>query len=236
MDSSSAYRSDGQDRALATGVNHSTRDLRLGRRYLTGHGKMTYSSLMGPEESKGKGQLSQQPGSKGRTSQSSDDDKDIDWLWQWLIHEDNILASRVSFFLVAQSILIAITASLVNSVAGLSHASQSSLRQEVFGLAIAINVVGVILTIVFWYVLWLNFIGVGASMDELTSVMNRRNDDNIRARIYARRSERRNRSWIYRVFFGKKGMNWMVTKALPMIILFLWCIVAAFSIVIFALR
>ena len=174
--------------------------------------------------------------SKARSAQSSDDDNDIDRLWQWTIHEDDILASRVSFFLVAQSILIAITASLVNSVAGISDATQPSLRQEVFGLAIAINAVGVLLTFVFWYVLWLNFISVGASMDELTSLMNQRSDDNIRARVHARRYGRRNKSWIYRVLFRKKGMNWMVTNALPVITLFLWSIVGAFSIVIFISR
>lgn len=196
---------------------------------------MAYSSLVDPEESKSKSHLSDQPLNKARTTSTAADEKDIDRLWQWVTHEDDVLASRVSFFLVAQSILIAVTASLVNSVANLSRAADISLRREVFGLAIAINVIGVILTFVFWYVLWLNFLSVGASMDELTSVMNRRSADNIRARVWAARYRRRNNNWIYRVLFRKKGMNWMVTNVLPVITLILWCIVGTFSIVIFVL-
>jgi hypothetical protein len=200
---------------------------------LTKRGEVTYSSLVDLGESQGKDQLRDQALSEDVTPPSSDDEKDIDRLWQWVAHEDSILASRVSFFLVAQSILVAVTASLVNSVANLSHAAETSLRREVFGLAVAINVIGVILTAVFWYVLWMNFLSVGASMDELTSVMNRRSADNIRARVWATRYRRRNDNWIYRVIFRKKGMNWMVTNVLPVTILTLWCIVGAFSIVIF---
>ncbi|HTZ22971.1 MAG TPA: hypothetical protein VMC83_03160 [Streptosporangiaceae bacterium] len=162
------------------------------------------------------------------------EENDIDQLWRWVAHEDDLLASRVSFFLLAQSILIAVTASLVNTVADLSHTAEPSLRPEVFGLAVAITLAGVALTLVFWYVFWLNFLSVGFAMDELTAIMNRRKTDNFRARIHAIRVQRRNANWFFRIVFRKRGMNWMITNVLPMIILFLWCIVGVFDIVVFS--
>lgn len=70
-------------------------------------------------------------------------------------------------------------------------------------------------------------------MDELNSIVNRLQVDNFRARIVARRNQRRNESWFFRMLFRRKGMNWMVANILPAIILFLWSTVGAFALIIF---
>lgn len=47
---------------------------------------------------------------------------EADRLWHWAMHEDDLLASRVSFFLLAQSVLIAVTAAVVGTSASLGSA------------------------------------------------------------------------------------------------------------------
>ena len=143
--------------------------------------------------------------SKAKMAEIRNDEEDISQLWLWVRHEDNLLASRVSFFLLAQSILIAVAASLVNTLTGLSHPAAASLRREVFGLAIAIDIAGLTLTLVFWYVFRLNFLSIGTAMDELNSIVNRLQVDNFRARIVARRNQRRNESWFSKCFSVEKG-------------------------------
>ena len=96
-----------------------------------------------------------------------DQAKAKDLLWQMMWHEDGLLATRVSVFLVAESILVAVAATLVNTVAGTSHAVKSNVRGELFGITISIGLVGLALTLVFWYVMTLNFDNVGALMDDL---------------------------------------------------------------------
>ncbi len=147
----------------------------------------------------------------------------LDRLWRLYIHDDTLLATRVSYFLLAQSILIAVTASLVNTIAGFQHHSQFVLRREVFGLSIAINAAGLVLTIVFWYVFTLNFDNVGAVLDMLRDL------DPIYLEMRRRQAERRHSHWYYHVIFRKKGMNWVVVNFLPAILVILWCIVGAFA-------
>jgi hypothetical protein len=53
-----------------------------------------------------------------------DDDRNV--IWNWIMHEDNLLSTRISFFLLVQSILIATAATLLNSSIGL-HVANSSI-------------------------------------------------------------------------------------------------------------
>jgi hypothetical protein len=76
-------------------------------------------------------------------------------LWNWVMHEDNLLSTRISFFLLAQSILIAVTAALVNTLVGL-HGAHHVVRIEVFGLAISLDLAGAALTLMFWYIFNMN--------------------------------------------------------------------------------
>jgi hypothetical protein len=136
-------------------------------------------------------------------------------------------ATRVSFFLLAQSILIAVAASLVNTVAGLHDVTQQPLRREMFGLSIAIGAVGLFLALVFWYVFTLNFDNVGVDIDMLKAI------DPFYETARSNQAARRHSHWYYRPIFRKKGMNWVVVNVLPVSIVVLWCTVGAFGIAIF---
>jgi len=167
---------------------------------------------------------------KPEPSRSHDSADDIDRLWQWFLHQDNLLATRVSVFLLAQSILIAVTASLINTVAGSSHDSRIPLLPEIFGLAIAINLAGPALTLVFWYVFKLNYENIGVVTDQLRSL------DRLYVDTGHKEFERRNAHWYFRVLFRKKGMNWVIVNVLPVGALLIWCIIGAFSVAVFLSR
>src|SRR5438105_3483791 len=104
---------------------------------------------------------------KRKTVEPNTEFDEIDRLWDYFMHEDNLLATRVSVFLLAQSILIAVTASLINTVAGLSHSSHSALRPEIFGLTAALILAGLGFTLIFWYVFALNFDNIGTTIELL---------------------------------------------------------------------
>ena len=158
---------------------------------------------------------------------------EIDRLWEWTRHQDDLLATRVSVFLLAQSILIAVTAALINTIANMKFGSAHPVRLEVFVLVMVMSVAGLLLTLIFWYVFTLNFITIGALTDELDRHMYQVNPKNVRLRIKAEVTEHRRCHWFYRVAFRQKGMNWMVVNVLPAIFLFLWLATTTFSLIIF---
>src|SRR5579859_1664661 len=92
---------------------------------------------------------------------------EADQLFESLTHQDNLLAARVSVFLLAESILIAVTAALVNTIASIKVGPGSSIRLEIFIMAIILGVAGFVLTLIFWYIFTLNFINVGVLLQEL---------------------------------------------------------------------
>lgn len=59
-------------------------------------------------------------------------------------------------------------------------------------------------------------------------------DDMYRDLDEARRRERAEH-WYFRLF-RRKGANWVVNNVLPVLILFIWLLVAAFSVAIFVSR
>lgn len=149
-----------------------------------------------------------------------------DRLWRWVFHEDNILATRVSFFLLAESILVAITAATINTFAGLS-ASQRLVRDEVFGLAIALGISGFALTGIFWYVFKINH----HSLTVLTKRL--RLLDDLYKDLDNRRQYERQRIWYFRELFRGHGVNWVINNLLPVLTLLVWCVIASFAIAIF---
>jgi hypothetical protein len=151
---------------------------------------------------------------------------DIDRLWDYFKHEDNLLATRVSVFLLAQSILIAVTASLINTVVGLSRSPHSALRPEIFGLTIAIILAGLSLTLIFWYVFTLNFDNIGITIERMKV-------DPLYIKLLQDRAKKRQSHWYFRLIFQRKGMNWIITNGLPVGLIFLWCIIGAFLLAVF---
>ncbi len=145
-----------------------------------------------------------------------------DRFWQFFMHEDNLLATRVSFFLPAESILIAVAASLINTIAGLSHSSYAALRDEIFGLILTINLAGLALTLVFWYVFRLNFDNIGVYIEELK-------DNPIHVKVSKKRAERKRAHRYSNLVFRKRDINWLVANTLPAGLFFLWCVWESFQ-------
>ncbi len=148
-------------------------------------------------------------------------------LWIWAMHEDDNLMSGVSLFLLAQSILIAVTASLVNTLAGLLPA-QHIVRVEMFGLAAALDVAGLALTLIFWYHVTVILRGIRVLIERLKEL-----DKELYADLARRREEDRSQLWFHRMFFRHMGADDAIYHLLPLTVLVIWCIVAAFAIAIF---
>lgn len=147
-------------------------------------------------------------------------------LWNWAIHEDSLMTTRVSVFLLAESILIAVTATVVNTFAGL-HSAKNLLRIEIFGLAIALILAGVALTLIFWYILNLNYQGLKILMAQLKAL------DPMYLQLDKKRKEDRNANRYFRTVFRHKGANDTINNLLPFTILIIWCVIAIFAIAIF---
>lgn len=151
---------------------------------------------------------------------------DRERLWRWVLHEDDILATRMSSFLLTQSILIAITAGVISALAGL-HSAHRTLRIEVFGLSLALGVAGIFLTLAFWHIVNINHNGIRVMTREL------RNLDALYKRLdEQRQSERRDR-----VHFGtvldRRGVYWVINNLQPAAILVTWLLVLGFAAAIF---
>jgi hypothetical protein len=163
---------------------------------------------------------------KRKTAEAKVESDDTDRLWDYFMHEDNLLASRVSVFLLAQSILIAVAASLVNTLAGLSHSSHSALRPGMFGLAAAIVLAGLGLVVIFWYIFTLNFDNIGVTIVQLRA-------DPLYVRLAHEQAKKRNSHWYFRLVFQKKGMNWTIVNGLPIGLIFLWLVIGAALLTVF---
>jgi hypothetical protein len=154
----------------------------------------------------------------------SDDDKIR--LWNWVMHEDNLLSTRISFFLLAQSILIAVTAALVNTLAGL-HGAHHFVRVEVFGLAISLDLAGAALTLMFWYIFNMNENGLIILTQRLQAI-----DEMYRELGKLRRAERQNH-WYFRTIFRRNGPNVAIKNLLAPIVLFIWLAMLIFAVAIY---
>lgn len=158
-------------------------------------------------------------------------DSDIDRLWQVFAHDDDLLAQRVAFLLVAESILLATAASLINTIAGhLGSGATVSVRDYIFWLAIFVILGGLGLTIVFWYVFRLNFDNVGADLDML------RESHSVYALISERQSVRRHSHRFFPALFRRRGMNWVTVNCLTLGFILLWSITGIFAVLIFVSR
>jgi hypothetical protein len=164
---------------------------------------------------------------KPASSEPRLESRDLDRLWQIFTHDDNLLATRVSFFLLAESILIAAAASLINTVTNLTRPAELDLRGEIFGLSIAIILAGLGLTLLFWYIFRLNFDNIGAALDMI------RTTDSIYRTAARKQSERRHNHRYFPMVFRKKGMNWITINVLSLGFMLLWCVVGSFSLIIF---
>jgi hypothetical protein len=148
-------------------------------------------------------------------------------LWSWAAHEDDVLATGVSLCLLAQSILIAVTVSLVNAFAGLRPA-QRIVRVEVFGLAMALDLAGVALTLIFWYTFTIHLKGIWVLIERLKEL-----DKELYADLARKREEGRSQLWYHRLVFRHMGADDAIYHVLPLTVLIIWCLVAAFAIAIF---
>jgi hypothetical protein len=158
------------------------------------------------------------------------EDKDIGRLWEIFAHDDDLLAQRVAFFLVAESILIATAASLINATASLKSTGRVDVRAEMFSLSTVFILAGLGLTAIFWYIFRLNFDNIGASLELL------RESSSIYAVLHQKQSERRrSRRYLPRTF-NEHGMNWVTVNCLTAGLMVIWILAGIFALLIFLAR
>lgn len=150
---------------------------------------------------------------------------DRDRLWAWVIHEEDVFSDRMSFFLLAQSILIAVSAAVSNTLAGL-HSAHHLVRLEVFGLAVSLDLAGLALTLIFWFIFNMNSSGLAILTERLRSL------DEMYADLSMKWQEERLRHWYSRLLHPH-GSNRTVKNFLPPVILLFWCAITIFSVAIF---
>ncbi len=150
---------------------------------------------------------------------------DRDRLWSWVIHEDDVFSARMSLFLVAQSVLIAVTAGISNTLAEL-HSAHHAVRVEVFGLAISLDLAGLALTLIFWCIFSMNSRGLAILTERLRGL------DDMYEELENNWQEERLRHWHSRVLH-QHGSNQTVKNFLPPVIFFTWCAIAIFTFAIF---
>ena len=155
------------------------------------------------------------------------EEKDIGRLWEIFAHDDDLLAQRVAFFLIAESILIATAASLINATAGLSLPGQVDIRAEMFSMSIVFILAGLGLTSIFWYIFRLNFDNIGASLDLL------RESSPLYAILHQRQSQRRSsRRYLPRTF-NAHGINWVTVNCLTAGLMVIWILAGVFAVLVF---
>jgi hypothetical protein len=162
---------------------------------------------------------------KLKSPEESAGSNDSERLWRWVFHEDNILATRISFFFLAEAILVAIAATTVNTLAELPS-SKHLVGTELFGLALALAMAGLVLTTFFWYIFKVNYHSVTILTARLREL------DSLYKSLDEARQFDRQHLWYYRAF-GRRGVNWVINNLLPTTTLLIWCIVASFAIAIF---
>jgi hypothetical protein len=82
--------------------------------------------------------MSDNHGRDGNYSGEALSPSDIDFAWHWLLHEDNLLASRVNFFLVAESMFLAAFATL--------------LAADRTSAALVVDLAGISVAVMWWHV------------------------------------------------------------------------------------
>jgi hypothetical protein len=131
----------------------------------------------------------------------------------------------MSFFLLAQSILIAVSVAISSTLAGL-HSAHHLVRAEVFGLAISLDLAGLALTLIFWFIFNMNSNGLAILTERLGTL------DEMYADLNKEWQEERLRHW-YSPILHQHGSNRTVKNFLPPIILLFWCGITIFSVAIF---
>jgi hypothetical protein len=109
---------------------------------------------------------------------------------------------------------------------GWTSVKQAPSGTELFGLALALAIAGLVLTTLFWYIFKVNYHSVTILTARLREL------DNLYKDLDEARQLDRQRLWYYRAF-GRRGVNWVINNLLPTTTLLIWCIVASFAVAIF---
>jgi hypothetical protein len=113
----------------------------------------------------------------------------------------------MSFFLLAQSILIAVSAAIGSTLAGL-HSAHRLVRAEVFGLAVSLDLAGLALTLIFWFIFNMNSNGLAILTERLRAL------DGMYADLSKKWQEERLSHWYSRILHPH-GSNRTVKNFLP---------------------
>jgi hypothetical protein len=136
---------------------------------------------------------------------------DLDRLWNWGLHEDELLVNRMSVSLLAQSILLVAAVGILTA----AHAGTADQIVEII-----LDVAGIAITASLWHVFTLHAGHIKILSDEQKVL---EPDNALYARIHKKVAHRRNRSWVQRHIFGSsRGTKWIMANVISAAILVIW--------------
>jgi hypothetical protein len=136
---------------------------------------------------------------------------ELDRLWNWGLHEDELLVNRMSVSLLAQSILLVASVGILTA----AHAGTAGRIVEII-----LDVVGITITASLWHVFTLHADHIKILSDEQRAL---EPDTALYARIHTKMARRRNRSWVQRHIFGSsRGTKWIMANVISAAILAIW--------------
>jgi hypothetical protein len=147
----------------------------------------------------------------GSGMQPGDDAQELERLWTWGLHEDELLVNRMSVSLLAQSIL------LVAAVGILAVSSPDAAEKAV---EIVLDLAGITITISLWHVFTLH-----ADHIRLLSKVQRDRErrGNVYAHVHELMAESRKNNWMQKNIFGeKRGTKWIMANVISAAILAIW--------------
>jgi hypothetical protein len=122
--------------------------------------------------------------------------RELDRLWGWGLHEDELLVNRMSVSLLAQSILLV-------AAVGILTAANAGMADRI--VEIVLDIVGLTITVSLWHVFTLHAAHIKILSDEQKNLEPR---DALYARVHSQMAESRERSWVQRHIFGRtRGTN-----------------------------
>lgn len=136
---------------------------------------------------------------------------ELDRLWEWGLHEDELLVNRMSVSLLAQSILLV-------AAVGILTASNPGMADR--AIEIILDMAGITITVSLWHVFTLHADHIKILSGEQKNL---EYDDALYVRVHRQIAASRNRSWVQRRIFGaSRGTKWIMANVISAAILAIW--------------
>lgn len=176
----------------------------------------------GSESSAGLPQSERRSGDQQAQALVAEGGTQIVWEDRW--HEEEVFANRLSFFILAQSFLV---------VAAVTATLSTDTTSRWLPVALAIDVVGLVLSVVFWYALTENLRRLDALKDIVTEgsreigVRGYREIGSVRTAHHERRAQRGSRFPLS--ILTRRSPSWWLAHGIPILLGSAWIALIAIA-------